>query len=64
MSYFQSFFLLTVFLTVGGFMMGYITVVFKDNMSLRRDKTAEIMVYFNFFACQWKDPDPEPDPYK
>ncbi len=32
--------------------------VFKDNMSLSSHKTVEIMVYLDFYACWWKDPDP------
>jgi hypothetical protein len=40
---FSNFFCL--FLTVGT-----LTSVFKDNMSLSRHKTVEIMVYLNFFA--------------
>ncbi len=40
----------------------YILSVFKDNKSLRSHKTEEIMVFHDFFACCWEDP--EPDPYK
>ena len=45
-------------LTVGTF-----TSVFKDSKSLRCHKTKQLKLRFlNFFACWWKDPDP--DPYK
>jgi hypothetical protein len=42
------------------FTVGTLTSIFKDRISLRNNKTAEIMVYLNFFACGWKDPDPDP----
>jgi hypothetical protein len=42
--------------------VGTLTAVFKDNMSLRSQKTVKIMVNLNFFSCllfffSWKDPE-------
>jgi len=33
------------------------TLAFKDKKPLRSHLTAEINVFYNFFACWWKDPE-------
>ncbi len=42
------------------FTVASLTSVFKDNMSLKSHEKVEVMVYLYFFACWWKDPDPDP----
>ncbi len=54
---FQDAKFLNLFIAIGN---RCITLVFKDNMSLRSLKTIEIVVYLNCFACWWKNPDPDP----
>ncbi len=51
--FFSKFFCLFLF-------EGTFTSFFKDPK--RYHKTVENKVFFSFFACWWKDPDPEPDP--
>ncbi len=41
---------------------GTLSSFFKDKKLARTHKTVVIKVFLNFFACWWKDPDP--DPYK
>jgi hypothetical protein len=43
---------------------GTFTWVFIDKKSKRSHKIVEIKVFLTFFACCWKDLDPDPDPYK
>ncbi len=39
-----------------------IYIIFCDKKLLRSQKTVEIKVFLNLFACWWKDLKPDPDP--
>jgi hypothetical protein len=51
--FFLRFFLLISYCT-------YINISLQDNILFYESQKGEIMVYLNFLACWWKDPDPDP----